>query len=59
MIKNLPANTGATVDVGSIPGAGRSPGEGNGNLLQYCCWDKPMDRRDWSAAVHGIAKSWT
>ena len=44
VVKNLPANTGDTGDVGSIPGSGRSPGEGNGNLLKYSCLKNPMDR---------------
>ena len=46
-------------DPGSISGSGRSPGEGNGNLLQYYCLENPMDRRAWWATVHGVAKSWT
>ena len=46
-------------DPGSIPGLGRSPGEGNGNLLQYSCPEKSMDRGAWWATVHGVAKSWT
>ena len=46
-------------DLGSIPGSGRSPGEGNGNLLQYSCLENPMDRRGWSAAVDGATKNWT
>ena len=46
-------------DPGSIPESGRSPGEGNGNLLQYCCLGNPMDRRAWWAILHGVAKSWT
>ena len=46
-------------DPGSIPGLGRSPGEGNGNLLQYSCLEKSMDRGAWWATVHGVAKSWT
>ena len=46
-------------DPGSIPGLGRSAGEGNGSLLQYPCLENPMDRGAWWAAVHGIAKSWT
>ena len=45
-------------DLGSIPGLGRSPGEGNGNPLQYCL-DNCMDREAWQAAVHGVAKSLT
>ena len=46
-------------DPGSIPGLGRSPGEGNGNLLQYSCLENPMDRGAWWATVHGVIKSWT
>ena len=46
-------------DVGSIPGSGRSPEEGNGNPLQYSCLENPKDRGAWWAAVHGVAKSWT
>ena len=44
-------------DPGSIPGSGRSPGEGNGNPLQYSCLENPMDGRAWWATVHGVAKS--
>ena len=43
-------------DLGLIPGSGRSPGEGNGNLLQYSCLENPMDGRAWWAIVHGVAK---
>ena len=46
-------------DPGSIPGSGRSPGEGNGNPLQYSCLENSMDRGSWQATVHGVAKSWT
>ena len=46
-------------DLGSIPGLGRSPGEGNGNPLQYSCLENPMDGRAWWAKVHGVAKSGT
>ena len=46
-------------DPGLIPGLGRSPGEGNGNPLQYCCLENPMDRGFWCATVYGITKSWT
>ena len=42
-------------DLASIPGSGRSPGEGNGNPLQYSCLENPMDRGAWWAAVHGVA----
>jgi len=53
VVKNLPANAG---DMGLIPGSGISPGEGNGNLLQYSCLGNPMDRGAWWAAVHGISE---
>ena len=43
-------------DLGSIPGSVRSPGEGNGNPLQYSCLENPMDRGAWRATVHGVAK---
>ena len=46
-------------DPGLIPGSERSPREGNGNPLQYSCLEKPMDRGDWQATVHGVAKSQT
>ena len=50
VVKNRPADAGV---VGSIPG---SPGEGNGNPLQYSCLENPMDRGAWQATVHGVAK---
>ena len=46
-------------DVGLIHGSGKSPGEGNGNPLQYSCLGNPMDRGAWRATVHGVTKSWT
>ena len=46
-------------DLGSISGLGRSPGEGNGNLLQYCCLENSMDGGIWWATVHGVTKSRT
>ena len=46
-------------DLGSIPGLGRSPGEGNANPLQYSCLENPMDRGAWWATVLGITKSQT
>ena len=46
-------------DPGSIPGMGRSPGEGNGNPLQYSCLENPMDRGVWVTTVHGVTKSQT
>ena len=57
VVKNLPANAGDTRDTGSIPGSGRSPGEGNGNPLQCSCLENPVDRGPWWAIVHGIAES--
>ena len=56
MVKNPPVNAG---DAGSIPGSGRSPGEGKGNLLQYSCLENSIDREAWWAKVHGVAKSQT
>ena len=56
VVKNPPANAG---DAGSIPGSGRSPGEGNGNPLQYSSLGNPMDRGAWQATVLGVAKSQT
>ena len=53
VVKNILAKVG---DTGSIPGLRRSPGEGNGNPLQYSCWKNPMDRGAWQAIVHGVAK---
>ena len=46
-------------DAVSIPGSGRSPGEGNGNPFQYSCLENSMDRGTWQATVHGVAKSQT
>ena len=46
-------------DPDSIPGLGRSSGEGNGNPLQYSCLENPIDREAWRATVHGVAKRWT
>ena len=56
MVKNLPARAG---HVGSIPGSGRSPGEGNGNPLHYSCLENSMDRGTWQTTVHGVTKSQT
>ena len=53
VVKNLPANTG---DADSIPGSGRSSGEGNGNPVQYSCLGNPMDREAWLGTVHGTTK---
>ena len=56
MVENPSANAG---DVGSIPGSGRSPGEGNVSPLWYFCWENPMNRGAWRATAHGIAKGQT
>ena len=53
MVNNSPANAR---DVGLIPGSGRFPGEGNGNLLQYSSPGNPMDREAWLATVHRVSK---
>ena len=55
VIKNLSANAGDARDSGSIPGSGRSSGEGNGSPLQLSCLENPMDRGAWWARVHGVA----
>ena len=54
VVKTPPANAGDVRDVGSTPGPGRSPGGGNGNLLQYSCLENPMDRGAWRATVQRI-----
>ena len=56
LIKNLPTNAGDARDSGSIPGLGRSPGEGRANPLQHSCLENAMDRGAWWATVHGVAK---
>ena len=56
MVKQSACNAG---DPGSIPGLERSPGEGNGNPLQYACLENPIDRGVWRATVHGVTKVWT
>ena len=59
VVKNPPASAGDARDPGSIPGSGRSSGEGNGEPLQYSHLENPMDGGAWRATVHGIAKSQT
>ena len=59
VVKNPPADAVDVRDTGSIPGLGRSPGEGNGNPLQYSCLGNPVDKGAWQTTVHGVAKSWT
>ena len=54
-VKNLPAMQ-AGLNLGSIPGSGTSPGERNGNPLQYSCLENPMDRGAWQATVHGVTR---
>ena len=56
MVKESACNAG---DLGSIPGSGRSPGEGNDNSLEYSYLENPMDRGAWQAIVHGVTKSQT
>ena len=56
LVKKPPANA---EDAGSIPGTGRSPGEGNGNPFQYSCLENPMDGGAWWATVHGVTESQT
>ena len=57
MVKNPPASAGEARDAVSILGTGRSSTVGNGNPFQYSCLENSMDRGDWPATVHGVAKS--
>ena len=59
MAQMVKASASDAKDPGSIPGSGRSPGEGNGNPLQYSCLENPMDGGAWWTTVHGVAKSRT
>ena len=59
VVKNPPVNEGDIRDTGSVPGLGRSPGGGNGNLLQDSLLENPMDRGVWRAQVHRVAESGT
>jgi len=59
VVKNLSANAGDIRDASSVPGLGRSPGEGHGNPLQYSCLENPTDRGAWQATVHRVTKSQT
>ena len=59
VVENPAASAGYVRDVGLIPGLGRSPEVGNGNLLQYSCLENSMDRGAWQVTVHGVAKSQT
>ena len=56
MVKNPPANSGGIRDTDSIPELGRSPGEVNGNPLQYSCLGNPMDRGAWWAVIHKVTE---
>ena len=57
VVKNPLADAGDARDIDLLPESGRSPGEGNGNLLQYSCLEHSIDRGVWWATVHGVAKS--
>ena len=57
VIKNPPASARDAREAGLVLGLGRSPGVGNGNLLQYSCLENPMDRGAWQATVHGVVES--
>ena len=59
VVKDPPADAGDTRDKGSIPGSGRSPGEGDGNPLQDPCLENSVDRGAWQATVHGATESQT
>ena len=59
VVKNLSINEGDIRNASLIAGLGRSPGEGNGNPLQYSCLENPLDRGTWWATVHGVAESRT
>ena len=59
VVKNLPANARDTRNTHSIPGMGRSPGEGHSNALQCSCLENPRDRGAWQATVHGVEKNQT
>ena len=58
-VKNLPASAGDLRDTGSVPGSGRSSGEGHGNPLQCSCLENPIDREAWKVIAHRAAQSWT
>ena len=58
-VKEFTCNAGDTGDASSIPGSGKSPGEENGNPLQYSCLKNPTERGAWQGSVYGVTKSWT
>ena len=57
VVENLSALAGDAADMGLVPGSERSPGEGNGNPLQYSCLENPMDRGAWWVTAHGVTES--
>ena len=57
LVKNLPTNAGDAREASLIPGSRRSPGEGNGSLVQYSCLGNSMDKGAWWATVHGVTES--
>ena len=57
VVKNSPANEGDVTDEVSVPGSGRSPGEGHGNPFEYLCLEDAIDRGAWWATVYGVTKS--
>ena len=59
VVKSPPGNADRLRDAGLIPGSGRSPGGGHGNLLQYSSLENPVDTRTWWDTVHGVTRSWT
>ena len=59
MDKESTYDAGDPVDMGSIPGSGRSPAGGDGNPCQYSCLENHMDREAWQVTVHGVTESWT
>ncbi|CAM9328695.1 unnamed protein product, partial [Rangifer tarandus platyrhynchus] len=59
LVTQMAKNACNAGDPGLIPGWRRSPGEGNGNPLQYSCLENSTDERAWQATVHGLARSWT
>ena len=58
-VKKQPASAKDARDASSVPGLGRSPGEGNDNALQYSCLENSMDREAWQATSYGVTKSRT
>ena len=56
VVKELPVSAGSIRDTGSIPGSGRSPAGGHGNLLQCSCLENPMEKGAWWATVHRVSE---